>query len=345
MNRRARHDDLDEDDIRVRAGRGKSRPRSKERPAFDDAIPGFVVAVDRGRYTVVLGDPYDRTAEDDVVVTAVKARELGRKGVVVGDSVGLVGDVSGRDDTLARLIRINERRTALRRSADDVDPGERVFVANSDQLAVVIAAADPEPQPRLVDRALVAAFDAHIAPLIIVTKTDLASARPMVDLYSTLDVPVIATTRGGSLAELQSALYNKVTTLLGSSGVGKSTLVNALVPTADRATGIVNAVTGRGRHTSTSAVALELPGGGWIIDTPGVRTFGLGHVDLERVITSFPDLDEGTADCPRGCSHDEPECALDDWVASGGAGPQGVARLESLRRVLRSRTGGDAPST
>ena len=105
--------------------------------------------------------------------------------------------------------------------------------------------------------------------------------------------------------------------LVGHSGVGKSTLVNALVPGADRATGAVNEVTGRGRHTSTSAVVLELPGGGWVIDTPGIRSFGLAHVDPARVVQAFPDLAAGTASCPRSCSHDEPECALDAWVADG----------------------------
>ena len=126
--------------------------------------------------------------------------------------------------------------------------------------------------------------------------------------------------------------------LVGHSGVGKSTLVNALVPDAHREVGIVNAVTGRGRHTSTSAYLLELPDGdGWIIDTPGIRSFGLAHVQPENLIEAFPDLDEMTENCPRGCTHGtgEPECGLDEAVAAGEADPD---RVESFRRLLAARS-------
>jgi ribosome biogenesis GTPase len=105
--------------------------------------------------------------------------------------------------------------------------------------------------------------------------------------------------------------------------------------------GVVNAVTGRGRHTSTSAYLLPLPGasgdGGWIIDTPGIRSFGLAHVRPEDLIEAFPDLDELTVDCPRGCTHgtDEPECGLDEAVAAGRADPDRVA---SFRRLLTARS-------
>jgi ribosome biogenesis GTPase len=147
---------------------------------------------------------------------------------------------------------------------------------------------------------------------------------------------------GGAIEGLDAVrarLDGRVTVMIGHSGVGKSTLVNALVPGAGRATGVVNDVTGRGRHTSSSAVALRLPAGGWVVDTPGVRSFGLAHVDPDRIVHHFPELAAGTQECPRGCSHDEPECGLDAFVAGGGAGPAGRARLESLRRLLRSRAG------
>jgi ribosome biogenesis GTPase len=309
--------------------RRRTRPRTKERPSYDDAAEGVVVTVDRGRYTLLV---------DGQVVTAMKARPLGRRGVVVGDRVRVEGDVSGAEGTLARIVEVTERLTTLRRTAEDDDPVERVIVANADQLVVVTAVADPEPQPRLIDRALVAAYDAGMAPLLCLTKADLASPEELLATYRSLGVPWVVTRRGGDLSELEERLSGRVSELLGSSGVGKSTLVNALVPDAEREVGIVNAVTGRGRHTSTSAYLLPLPDDdGWIIDTPGIRSFGLAHVRPEDLIEAFPDLDELTEDCPRGCTHGdgEPECGLDEAVAAGQADPDRVA---SFRRLLAARS-------
>lgn len=324
MSPSRRRRDLDEDDVRVRPSR-RSRPRSKERPAHEDAVTGVVVTVDRGRSTCHV---------DGREVVAMKARELGRRSVVVGDRVDIVGDVSGTPDSLARIVRVQPRTSALRRTADDTDPVERVIVANADQLVVVTALADPAPRLRLVDRCLVAAYDAGLRPLLCLTKADLAAPDEVLETYRALDVDHVVVRRDQPLDELVGHLRDRVSVMVGHSGVGKSTMVNTLVPGADRATGGVNRVTGRGRHVSSSAVALELPGGGWVIDTPGVRSFGLAHVDLGRVIHAFPDLEAGTLDCPRSCTHDEPECALDAWVAAGRSDP---ARLASLRRLLSSR--------
>jgi len=305
--------------------RRHTRPRTKERPSYADAEPAVVTAVDRGRYTCRLADGR--------VATAMKSRPLGRKAVVVGDRVALVGDTSGASGSLARIVTVEERTTVLRRTADDDDPVERVIVANADQLVVVTALADPEPRPRLIDRALVAAYDARMDPLLLLTKSDLASAEELLAAYRPLGVPWLVTRRGADLAPVRARLDGRHSVLVGHSGVGKSTLVNALVPDADRETGGVNAVTGRGRHTSTSAVMLTLPGGGWIVDTPGIRSFGLAHVQPDRLIGAFPDLHDLTADCPRGCTHadGEPECGLDD------APPAARARVESFRRLLASR--------
>ncbi|MQA83960.1 MAG: ribosome small subunit-dependent GTPase A [Streptosporangiales bacterium] len=327
--------DFDEEDVRVRPGRG-SRPRTRRRPEHAEAVPGFVIAVDRGRYTCVV---------DGRRIVAMKARELGRRSVAVGDQVHLVGDVSGAPGTLARIVRVEPRTSTLRRTADDTDPVERVIVAGADQLAIVVSLADPPPRPRLIDRCLVAAFDAKLDPLLCLTKSDLAPPTPLIEAYGPLDVPYVVTGRNDDelrevtgLDELRSRLVDRTSVLVGHSGVGKSTLVNALVPDAGRVTAEVNPVTGRGRHASTSAVALPLPEGGWIIDTPGVRSFGLAHVSAETVVAAFPDLAEGAEHCPRGCNHLGSECALDDWVAGGGARRDADARrLDSLRRLLASR--------
>ena len=312
--------------------RRRTRPRTKDRPTYDDALEARVVTVDRGRFTLLV---------EGRTVMAMKSRPLGRKGVVVGDRVRVVGDTSGDDGSLARIVEVVPRTTTLRRTADDDDPVERVVVSNADQLVVVTALADPEPRPRLIDRALVAAYDAGMTPLLCMTKSDLADPETLLGTYRSLGVPwVVTRLRGegaGDLTELRDRLRGRTSVLVGHSGVGKSTLVNALVPHADREVGVVNAVTGRGRHTSTSAYLLRLPDDeGWIIDTPGIRSFGLAHVEPEHLIAAFPDLDEMTEDCPRGCSHGagEPECGLDEAVAEGTADPD---RVESFRRLLSAR--------
>jgi ribosome biogenesis GTPase / thiamine phosphate phosphatase len=250
--------------------------------------------------------------------------------------------VSGEPGTLARVVRVQPRTSVLRRSAEDDDPSERVIVANADQLVIVTALASPTPRPRLIDRFLVAAYDAGLEPLLCLTKADLAAPDELLAIYQPLGIRSIALSRPftGQLDELRALLAGRTSVLVGHSGVGKSTLVNALLPDAARAVGSVSPVTGRGRHTSSSAVALRLaaPGGdGWVIDTPGLRSFGLGHVSPDRVVKAFPDLAEGAAECPPGCTHPEADCALDDWAREHNA----TARLESLRRLLRSRESPD----
>jgi ribosome biogenesis GTPase len=285
----------------------------------------MVVTVDRGRWGCALGRDPDRR------VTAMRARELGRTPIVVGDDVGIVGDLSGRPDTLARIIRRGERRTVLRRTADDTDPAERVVVANADQLLIVVALADPPPRTGLVERALIAAYTGGLSPILCLTKSDLAPAEPFAAQFADLDLAVAIAGRDDPLDVVAPMLAEHITVLLGHSGVGKSTLVNRLVPEADRATGDVSGV-GKGRHTSSQSVALPLQSGGWVIDTPGIRSFGLAHIEPDDVLLAFSDLAEAIKDCPRGCGHmgppADPECVLD--TLSGPA----VGRVAAARRLL-----------
>lgn len=314
----------------------RTRPRSKLRPAHAGAVTGFVVAVDRGRYTVQL---------PQALVTGVKARELGRVQVVVGDRVDLVGDTSGETGTLARIVRVGERRTVLRRTADDTDPSERVVVANADQLVIVVALADPQPRTGMVDRLVAAGYAGGLDVLLALTKADLVSeqfACEFTQLYQPAGVNVVVLARADTeeicgLSQFAAQLSGRTSVLVGHSGVGKSTLVNSLVPGANRATGHVNEVTGRGRHTSSSAIGLQVDVDTWVIDTPGVRSFGLAHVTGADILAGFSDVAAVVAQCPRGCTHaaDAPDCDLDPWCADDTARS---ARVASLRRLLAAQT-------
>jgi ribosome biogenesis GTPase len=326
---------LDESDVRVRPGKG-TRPRSKLRPEHAGATSAMVIEVDRGRWTCAV----DRDPQR--LVTAMRARELGRTPIVVGDQVDIVGDVSGGVDALARIVRVADRSSVLRRTADDTDPFERIVVAIAELLVIVTALADPPPRTGFIDRCLVAAYAGGLEPLLCLTKADLASADELLHAYADLHLSVVVTRFDQPPDELRERLTDRVSALVGHSGVGKSTLVNVLVPDAFRSTGVVSSV-GKGRHTSVTALALPLlPGRGWVVDTPGVRSFGLAHVSAADIVSAFDEFVEPAEECPSGCGHlgppQDPDCQLDVVVAEGLATP---GRLASVRRLLLSRAGLD----
>lgn len=329
--------EYDESAAKVRPNPKGNKPRSKIRPDHADAIPGRVFSVDRGRYRVWV----DENTPQERQIIATRARELPTKSIVTGDYVDLVGDTTGDEGSLSRVVRVHERTTLLRRSADDTDSVERIIVANADQMLIVVAAAHPEPRPRLVDRYLVAAYDAGIVPILCITKTDLQDPEEFLANFAGLGLEIIESRSDAfALETIRDRLEGHTTVAVGHSGVGKSTLVNALVPDANRAVGRVNDVTGRGRHTSSSTISYRIgtagSRSGWIVDTPGVRSFGLGHVDPANILRSFTDLDAIAADCPRGCTHlpDSPDCAIIEAVEAGDLGEVGRLRLDSFQRLI-----------
>jgi ribosome biogenesis GTPase / thiamine phosphate phosphatase len=327
-----KYDEYDESSARVRPNPKANKPRTKTRPEHNDSVIGRVYAVDRGRFSVLVSEG----KHDEHTVVATKARELGRHSIVTNDFVDVVGDTTGDDGSLARIVSVQPRTTLLRRSADDTDAVERIIVANADQMLIVVAAANPEPRPRLVDRYLVAAFDAGITPILVITKVDLQDPAEFLANFAGLELRVIRSRSDEvPLEELTELMQGHTTVAVGHSGVGKSTLVNALVPDANRAVGVVNTVTGRGRHTSSSTISYRI-GSGWIVDTPGVRSFGLGHVNPDNILKSFGDLAAIAEDCPRGCTHlpDAPDCAIVEAADRGELGEIGRLRLDSLQRLL-----------
>ena len=316
--------DLDEDDVRVRPNPKGSRPRTKRRPDTQDLPVGMVLQVHLARYRVLL--------EDDTVVMATLAKELRGEGCVTGDRVALSGDITGKKDALARIVRIEPRVTALTRSSEE-SQSQQTIVANADQLVIVMAAANPEPRPRLVDRYLVAAFNAGLHPILVLTKSDLADPKDFTANFEGFNLKIITMNKDQEdISELEDVLDGHVSVFVGHSGVGKTTLINRLSPGYQRAVGDVNEVTGKGKHTSSSALALRFRDG-WIIDTPGIRTFGLMGIEPKNLLKGFKDIALAAEDCPRDCSHllDAPDCALDEKTRTGDLS---ALRLDSYRRLV-----------
>lgn len=318
--------DLDEDDVRVRPNPKGSRPRTKRRPDTAKLPMGMVLQVHLARYRVLM--------DDGTEVLATLAKELRSEGCVTCDRVALSGDVTGEKDALARIVRIEPRITALTRSSEESESMQTI-VANADQLVIVMAAANPEPRPRLVDRYLVAAFSSGLHPILVLTKSDLADPSHFISNFEGFNLDILPIHKDEpDLSALEKMLDNHTSVFVGHSGVGKTTLINRLSPGYQRAVGIVNEVTGKGKHTSSSALALRFKNG-WIVDTPGIRTFGLAGIEPKTLLKGFADISSAAENCPRDCSHtkDAPDCSLDEISLSGNLSE---LRLDSYRRLIES---------
>lgn len=299
---------------------------ARERIAEHDVAR--VVGVDRGHVDVLY---------EGEVSTARYAGSMRGTKVVVGDRVRV--RPPKHDTDTPRVLERLDRHSILQRTGDDTDADERVLVANADQVAIVLPADRLGETVGFLDRVLVAGSVGGLDGLVVVNKLDLvddpAVLDEVLDRYRALDLPVVLTSAatGEGIDELADALAEAWTAFTGHSGVGKSSLFNQLVPEADRDIGEL----GRrgGRHTTVASRAMEVPDvDAWLVDTPGVRAFGLGAITAVELAQHVPEL--AGLDCAMDdCLHDgEPGCRIDRAEIH-------PARLASYRRLLSAVRGED----
>jgi ribosome biogenesis GTPase / thiamine phosphate phosphatase len=257
--------------------------------------------------------------------------------LAVGDDVHL--ERASRDDAWA-IAEILPRRSYLARRAPGGGQGERIVAANVDQVVIVFAAAKPDPHPRMLDRFLVIAEGNEITAHIVINKVDLVGedvARERFDSYARIGYAVhyTAAKAGIGLASMRAMLGGRRSVLTGPSGVGKSSLLNAVFPGANLRVGAVSESVNKGRHTTVGALMLPLPDaeGGYVIDTPGLREIGLWGLPARDLDRCFPEMRTVRDECRfADCRHvSEPDCAVRDALARGALS---AARYDSYLRLL-----------
>ena len=305
------------------------------RAAAEAALTGIVLRARSGFYTVRLDDG---TLLECRLRGRVKQDRGNSDLVVIGDRVA----VAPLEDGDGMIESVEPRRTRFSRR----QPGPRgswkedMIVANLDQVLVVFACADPMPHLRMVDRFLVVAEHNQVEAVLVANKVDLVglpAARSLFAGYQEIGYPVhyVSAREGIGLEELADRLVGRVSVVTGPSGVGKSTLLNAIQPGLRIETGAVSETVHKGRHTTTSAELhpLSAPGGGYVADTPGLRELGLWQVPPEELAWCFPEMRDYIGKCGfNDCRHiSEPRCAV---LAAVAAGRISTARHDSYRRLL-----------
>jgi len=257
------------------------------------------------------------------------------KAVVVGDRV----HVEASGEGLA-VVAVDPRRSTISRSDPSRPRREQILVANIDAVLVVAAAKEPDLVPALVDRFLIAAESRGLAAGIALTKIDLAPEAPsgeIATLYRDLGYEVlpVSSVTGEGLDPVREFLKDRTTALLGHSGVGKSSLANALDPSLRLRVAPVHEGTGLGTHTTTTVSLLRLPWGGYLVDTPGIREFGLWDMDPRDLRHAYREMAALAGDCRfTDCLHEhEPGCEVKKAAAAGAIAPW---RYESYLRLLAS---------
>jgi ribosome biogenesis GTPase len=286
-----------------------------------------------------------RTESGAVHDAAIRGRlkqDLGLK-LAVGDDVTIECETPG---AAWAISVIHERRSQLVRRAPGSRFAERVVVANVDQVIVVFAFVKPEPHARMIDRFLVIAEANDIAARLVMNKCELIDeegARAFARPYELAGYPIHITSvkQDIGLGELHEALANRVSALSGPSGVGKSSLLNAVFPGAALRVGEISESVNKGRHTTVGAKIVPLPGGGYVADTPGLREVGLWGIAVAEVAACFPEFRPYLGSCRfQDCAHDtEPGCAVRDAVREGTVSAERHASYLLLRAELSETEG------